>query len=577
MRIEMRVTIAWVILTAAPALATDGNTVPLYLGQEPPGLVPQVFAPGVVSLPQRGESNICFTRDGRECYFNVSTASKSRQILVSQYKDGHWTPPAPASFSDDKCYGPCLADNDRSVYFIHEKYTIWKVRRTGQGWSQPEVMPAPVNLKPDANGNVGCDISSLGNMWICSWREGGLGQCDLWRLRFEDGQFTEPKNQLALNSDASDCAAVPGPDEKYVILRSNRPGGIGNGDLYIAFADGKGGWTSPKNLGPAINTPDWEDAPSLSPDGKYLFFSRNVAGEGSIYWVSVQAFLSDPIAALPSVAADSNTAPLYLGQEPPGRTPKIFAPGLVSAPKRFEGSICLSQDGRECYFRVRAANWSTSQIMVTRFENGQWSSPALAPFSTGRSSCPSLADNDQTLYFCRDLDICRVRRTTQGWSQPEALAAPANSPKEEFSCHVSSLGNLWTCSWRPDGVGKCDLWRVKSADGKFNEAQNLRNLNTPELDCSPVPGPNETYVVFSADRPGGLGGMDLYISFPDGQGGWTTPKNLGSAINSPDHETSPYLSPDQKYFFFVRETPTEADVYWVGMAAFLSDMKGGSK
>jgi hypothetical protein len=152
-----------------------------------------------------------------------------------------------------------------------------------------------VNLDPPAGqSNVSCHISNLGNMWICSWRPGGLGQCDLWRIRFSDGRFTEAAHQRDLNSNASDCTAVPGPDEAYVVLRSNRPGGFGNGDLYVSFADGKGGWTAPRNLGPAINTPDWEDAPSLSPDNKYLFFSRSTSGDQNIYWVSVSAFLPDP-------------------------------------------------------------------------------------------------------------------------------------------------------------------------------------------------------------------------------------------------------------------------------------------
>jgi hypothetical protein len=277
--------------------------------------------------------------------------------------------------------------------------------------------------------------------------------------------------------------------------------------------------------------------------------------------------------SLTSLAADSTTSQVYMGQEPPGLVPKVFAPGLVSAPKRFEHSLCLSQDGRECYFTVRAADWSSSQIMATRLEKDQWTNPV--PFSFG-NMCPSLADNDQTLYFIRGAKVWRVHRSKTGsgseWQyQPEILPAPVNVPQPAWSCQISSLGNLWTCSWRPGGLGKCDLWRIKAADGRFAEAQNLRNLNTPGFDCYPVSGPNEAYILFSSDRPGGLGRTDLYISFPDGRGNWTAPRNLGPPINSPDREVSPYLSPDHKYLFFARETSTEADIYWVRVAAFLAD------
>ena len=44
----------------------------------------------------------------------------------------------------------------------------------------------------------------------------------------------------------------------------------------------------------------------------------------------------------------------------------------------------------------------------------------------------------------------------------------------------------------------------------------------------PMPGPNEDYVVFNSDRPGGFGGGDLYISFADGQGGWTATAEPGT-------------------------------------------------
>src|SRR4030042_5742803 len=86
--------------------------------------------------------------------------------------------------------------------------------------------------------------------------------------------------------------------------------------------------------------------------------------------------------------AAENTAPeLYMGQEPPGFVPKVFGPRLISLPNRYEHSICLSRDGRECYFTVRAANWASSQIMITRLVNGKWTQPV--PFFFG-NMCPSL-------------------------------------------------------------------------------------------------------------------------------------------------------------------------------------------
>jgi hypothetical protein len=279
--------------------------------------------------------------------------------------------------------------------------------------------------------------------------------------------------------------------------------------------------------------------------------------------------------ALPGAGAEETVPAPYMGQKPPGFVPKVFAPGLLSLPNRFEHGLCLSKDGRECYFAVRAANWSTSQIMVMRYEDGQWSTAVKAPFSDNQSIGPDLADNDQSLYFSRSLDIWRVRRTAQGWSQPEIVPAPVSSAQADYSSQVSNLGNLWTCSWRTGGVGGCDVWRVPCEGGEFQEATNLTILNASANDCAPAPGPNEDYVVFHSDRAGGCGGADLYISFPNGQGGWTPPRNLGPTINSSGNDVVPYISPDRKYLFFSRdETSTEENVYWVRVEAFLPDPNG---
>jgi hypothetical protein len=275
------------------------------------------------------------------------------------------------------------------------------------------------------------------------------------------------------------------------------------------------------------------------------------------------------ILATAGVATAEVLPPPYKGQEPPGLVPTVFAPGLISVPGRFVHSVCLSQDCRECYFTVRTPDWSSSQIMVTRFEAGNWTQPV--PLSFGRM-CPSLADGDQSLYFIgQGAKVWKARRVAHGWSEPVVLPSPVNSREPAWSCNLSSLGNLWICSWRAGGLGRCDVWQIRSKEGQFTEAVNLRDLNTPGFDCYPVAGPNEAYVIYASDRPGGQGRTDLYISFSDGQGGWSPPRNLGPGINSADGEVSPSLSADYKVLFFSRETAAEASIYWVRVEAFLTE------
>jgi hypothetical protein len=259
----------------------------------------------------------------------------------------------------------------------------------------------------------------------------------------------------------------------------------------------------------------------------------------------------------------------YFGLTPPGLTPEVFAPGRISLPNRFEEDICFSKDGGECYFTVLLdTSWSDYRIYETHYESGEWTTPAQASFSNNQSIVPSLADNDQSMYFTRDTDVWKAVRSGSGWSSPVNVGAPVSSSYDEWSCHISDLGNAWICSWRLGGTGGCDLWKVQYEDGNFTVAAPLSTLNTTSGDCQPVPGPDEDYVIFNSSCPGGYGKMDLYISFADGRGGWTAPQNLGPTINTSNNDWSAYVSPDHKYLFFSRQvSSTDADIYWVDIHA----------
>lgn len=121
-----------------------------------------------------------------------------------------------------------------------------------------------------------------GTVVFASTRPGGAGGQDLyeatpgtggWNVRFLE----------ELNSFASDSNPLLFPDGRKLIFYSARPGGFGQVDLYVSRRGEDGSWGEPVNLGPGINTADGEYAPSLSADGKVLFFARGAA----IYGVNI--------------------------------------------------------------------------------------------------------------------------------------------------------------------------------------------------------------------------------------------------------------------------------------------------
>ena len=132
-------------------------------------------------------------------------------------------------------------------------------------------------------------LTARGDLYFCSRREGGQGRHDIYRARLVDGRFARPENLGSpINSEASDFDPYVAPDESYIIFASDRPGGLGNADLYIRFRGKDGAWSEPRNMGAPVSSPYLDYAPMLSPDGKYLFFTSGRGGADDIYWVDAR-------------------------------------------------------------------------------------------------------------------------------------------------------------------------------------------------------------------------------------------------------------------------------------------------
>jgi hypothetical protein len=103
----------------------------------------------------------------------------------------------------------------------------------------------------------------------------GAGKGDLYLSKLVNNTYTKPVYQAGLNSTEWDGSACFIPNQDKVIFASERKGGYGGKDLYIAEKMKDNVWGNIKNLGPVINSKYDEDAPFVTPDGKMLFFSSN--------------------------------------------------------------------------------------------------------------------------------------------------------------------------------------------------------------------------------------------------------------------------------------------------------------
>lgn len=119
-------------------------------------------------------------------------------------------------------------------------------------------------------------------------RPDGYGSCDIYVSKREGDRWGEPQN-LGPVVNSSNWETQPGfaPDGRTLYFISNRPGGLGNSDIWLSRLDNQGLWSEPENLGDVINTPESERGPFIHPDGQSLYFSSKGhpgMGEGDIFF-----------------------------------------------------------------------------------------------------------------------------------------------------------------------------------------------------------------------------------------------------------------------------------------------------
>lgn len=150
-------------------------------------------------------------------------------------------------------------------------------------------------------------------------------------------------------------------------------------------------------------------------------------------------------------------------------------------------------------------------------------------------------------------DFFRSRLNDQGeWSAPVSYTA-MNTPLSEGARSLSADGKtviVTYCNQR-GGIGRCDLYKSELIDGKWTNYKNLnRPINSPYWESQPSISANGEFLIFSSDRPGGYGGIDLWISSLQSDNTWTDPVNMGPKINTALDDRSPFLHSDGRTLYF---------------------------
>ncbi len=243
-----------------------------YFGEKPPGLIPKLFAPDVVSPKGLFEGG-GFSPDMKEFYF--TRKNKKRTFFVIRYGNNSW-----GHESETDIKWPQFSEDGNMMYGGKEYR-----ERTDTGWSEPKNQGE--FLKDQAHG---ISLSSNGTYYFGFNEKEGRGYGSIRYSRLIDGKHEKPvKMSKEINTGRWIAHPFIAPDESYLMWDAEREGGYGESDCHISFRQQDGSWGAAINMGDKINTSLNESAPNVTHDGKYLFFSRGeweVREDGSANWAA---------------------------------------------------------------------------------------------------------------------------------------------------------------------------------------------------------------------------------------------------------------------------------------------------
>jgi Tol biopolymer transport system component len=269
----------------------------------------------------------------------------------------------------------------------------------------------------------------------------------------------------------------------------------------------------------------------------------------------------------------------YLGQTPPGVTPEVFAPGIVTT-GMYTRDLGMTPDGSEIYFGVFQPGM-TAIIQIRRGSDGVWGDPEVAPFSTDSRFFhiePTISPDGTRFMFLStrvegrepeegeirswsNQDIWVMDREGDHWSEPYNLGAPVNSADAEFFPSMTLDGTLYFTR-ALEGSEESHIYRSAWVEGAYQEPELLG----PEVNSTPNQynafiAPDESYLILcTGDRDDTRGEADYYVVFRSEDDRWSDPVNLGDVVNTPGgQEISPFVSPDGRYFFFMSARALERE------------------
>ncbi len=173
---------------------------------------------------------------------------------------------------------------------------------------------------------------------------------------------------------------------------------------------------------------------------------------------------------------------------------------------------------------------------------------------------PTLSISDSLLVFTRmsnnGENFVKSNFKNNHFSYAEIIEGSINNQALKGAATVSTDGEwlIFAGDFMGLGLGNYDLYISYITPDGWSEPENLgENINTPYWESAPSISPDGRTIYFSSDRPGGLGGRDLYISNRLSNGRWGEAVNMGPSINTIGNDLYPYIHADNQTLYFTSD------------------------
>ncbi len=229
--------------------------------------------------------------------------------------------------------------------------------------------------------------------------------------------------------------------------------------------------------------------------------------------------------------------------------------------------IAISPAQDEVVFSAQSYMSDISALVLSKKVANVWSQPEIISFSGQFFDLEPFFSNDGlSLYFAsnrpidalstevKDFDIWYVTRASKNakWSEPINLGAPINTALDEFYPIITESINIYFTLDDPELKQKDNIYVSEFINGAYTSPKSVgTGINTDGYEFNAFVSPDESFMIYTCyNRSGGLGSGDLYISFKNDNGEWNPSENMGDTINTDKMEYCPFVDVASKTLYF---------------------------